>query len=411
MYLFTVLSGALRKWVFPGSQIGNIIFLMQIFVPFSFYLVDKDGFRKVLSNKLILFFFLSLLILAFNPLNKTVFHGVLGIILHFGFWFMCFYYLYNRDKFQFDQLLLILSIAALGQFFLCNIQYQLPADHLLNTYANVEIVGGVATTASAVRVSGTFSFISGLVSFITFHSFFICLLIKEQYKPSLTLFVLVFGLVVSFMNASRSGTYFYVALVGAFLILEGRKTNLFDTVTRLVVPAVAIYAFVLIKGDLGVGSSISQAYDNFDERRTGLQEQGEEAGRFISYYNDIAVVHGSYKTFGVGLGATYQGATQLFGISDYVMEFLPLEGENGRIICEGGYFLFALKVLITFYLCSLWAFPVPLKIIAAALIIFLQPTVFNIYNSIFLFMGFAMLDYVYYKELPIYKKRWLMQNL
>jgi hypothetical protein len=398
MYLFTVLSGALRKWVFAGSVLGNIIFLVQIFIPYFFYFSDKEGVKKVFENKILTLFFIALLLLAANPLNKTIFHGLLGVILHFGFWFMSFYYLQNRNKFNFSNTYLFLSIAAIAQFLLCNIQYQLPADHLLNTYANTEIVGGVATTASAVRVSGTFSFLSGLVSFLAFHTFFVCVLIKKQFNPSWVVVLIVFGLVVSFMNASRSGTYFFVALVGAYLVLEGRKTKLLSTLSRLTVPVIFVYAFFLIKGDLGVASNITQAYDNFDERSTALREAGEESGRFESYYKDIFIVNGSYKVFGVGLGATYQGATQLFGTSDYIIEFFPLEGENGRIICEGGYFLFILKVIMTIVLCLQFKFPFTLKLIAMGLLIFLQPTVFNIYNSIFLFMGFAMLDNSYYRD-------------
>jgi hypothetical protein len=111
---------------------------------------------------------------------------------------------------------------------------------------------------------------------------------------------------------------------------------------------------------------------------------------------------GNYPFFGVGLGSTYQGAIAIFGTSDYVKEIGYLETENTRIVVEGGFILLILKFAISFYLVSLLSVSKQSKFFLVFFFIFLAGYVFNIYNTVFIFLGIALIDNVYYqlKENP-----------
>ncbi|MFX7883323.1 hypothetical protein ABTK06_20295, partial [Acinetobacter baumannii] len=42
IYLFTVISGGLRKWFFSSKELDNFVLFLQIIIPYSF-LIIKGG--------------------------------------------------------------------------------------------------------------------------------------------------------------------------------------------------------------------------------------------------------------------------------------------------------------------------------------------------------------------------------
>jgi len=400
IFLLTVFSGAIRKWVIINTTVGNLLFLIQLVSLFFFGFKHGAGVNKVFKHKLLTVYLIYLIIIAFNPLNKTVYHGLFGIILHFGFWFACFYYIEHREKFNFDFIIGAIVAIAFGEVFLAFIQYSLPQDNFLNRYADEKQVGGniaVVGSAQAVRVTGTFSYISGFSAYILFHAYFVWTLIKKQYRPYITVTLMFFGLIVAFMNGSRGATYVYIMIMGFFLVFEARNSNLSSFLPRLIVPGLIIYLIVLARGEVGIESNVTAAYDNFQERRETLAETGEEKTRLFGDYYILRDFRGKYPIFGIGLGATYQGNQTMFGTSEYLIEYGFVESEMVRIVVEGGFVLLVFRLILAIYFCSLLSVNTAAKIFIGVLF-FLTPTVFNIYNSIFTFLGVAMLDQVYYLD-------------
>jgi len=400
IFLFTIFSGAIRKWLITNIAIGNIIFSFQLIVLFLFGLGDGKGVIKVFRHLWLVAYTIYLILLAFSPMNLTVFHGLFGFLLHFGFWFACFYYIEHRDGFDFRPILTMLVMVAAGEMVLAFIQYQLPPDNFLNRYANEQQVGGniaVVGTAAAVRVTGTFSYISGFSAYLLFHAYFVWALVKLNYRPFITIGLMIFGLVAAFMNGSRGATYVYLLIMIFFLVFEAKNSNIARFVPRLIIPGLILYLVILARGSIGVENNVSTAFDNFQDRRETLSESGEEKSRILVDYYALSDFRGKYPYFGIGLGSTYQGALSLFGSSEYLKEYGLPESELTRIVVEGGFVLLAFRLIMAISFCSLLAVNLPAKFFIGALF-FITPTVFNIYNAIFSFLGVALIDNIYYRE-------------
>lgn len=402
LYLYTIFSGALRKWVFVNQfAVGNIIFLGQLLFPFTFLFLTKQkaGFAPF-RNNIVNFYVFAIALMAINPLNLTISHGIIGMIIHFGFWYMCFYYIENRDEFEINQLIPIFVGVGFFMLVLASIQYQLPPRHFLNRYADETKVGNdIALVGDSVRVTGTFSYLGGFTSYLILHILLVWALVKKLFSPPITLTLLMFGLIGAFMSGSRTTTYSYLGFSSLIVITEFVNFNFARFLGRLIPAALMIYMFILLKGQLGVEEGAFKAYENFENRRIELKESGEEKKRLFWDFNDLFVDYrGKYPWFGVGLGSTYQGATAIFGTSDYVIEFGYYENELTRVVLEGGFVLLAIKLLMCLYLVSRLYIPFLGKcaIFAFTSSIFIQ-IVFNVYFSAFLFLGIVLLDNMYYQ--------------
>jgi hypothetical protein len=401
IFLYTVFSGALRKWLITTKSFGNIIFAVQLLSPFIFLLSHNK--YKVFKNKFFTTFLFYLLFCVFNPLNLTLGHGLLGLLIHAALWFILFFYVENRNTFQITLLIPLFITISIVEIFLGFIQYGLPADHFLNKYADLEAAGGfMANVGDAVRVCGTFSYIGGYTSFLLFFIFFIWALVKINYNAFITVTLLFLGLIACFMSGSRGITYTYVIFLGFLIIFEFKKQHFKNLVNGITLPVIILILIFLIKGKLGFENQLFHIFDNFNERRITNKESGEENQRIFWDWQQLIDFKGNYPFFGVGLGSTYQGAIAIFGTSDYVKEMGYLETENTRIVVEGGFILLILKFAISFYLVSLLSVSKQSKFFLVFFFIFLAGYVFNIYNTVFIFLGIALIDNVYYqlKENP-----------
>lgn len=208
---------------------------------------------------------------------------------------------------------------------------------------------------------------------------------------------MVAGLIACFMNGSRGATYVYELIMLFFIVFEARKSNIGRFVGRLIIPGVIFILVILARGQLGIESNISTAYDNYNGRLQSGIESGEQNKRIFHDFYVITDYQGKYPLFGVGLGATYQGNNLLFGTSDAVTEYGFVESELERYILEGGFVLLLLRLILTIYFCRRLSVPTPAKFLVGGLL-FMTPIVFNIYNSIFSFMGITLLDQVYYHQ-------------
>jgi hypothetical protein len=395
IFTFTIASGILRKWVFTSYAVGNIIFFIQLLVPYLLLVKDFKGLNKIFSIKLISFFLLYLFLQVLNPLQKTFLHGPIGILLHAIFWITGFYYLFNKEKFNFQKYILVFVIIAFGEIVLGAIQYGLPQGHFLNRYAAEQNVGNsIAAVGSAVRITGTFSYISGFSAYLLFHALFVWGLILLEYRPAITISLLVAGLFAAFMNGSRGATYVYIFIFVVFLIFEARKTNISKFIFRLIVPAMLLYMVILLRGQLGIESTATTALDNFQTRRNTGIEKGEEKSRFLWDYYALVEKEYEYPLFGIGIGSTYQGAVVLWGQSEALIRHGYVESELERYVLEGGFFLLLIRLILTVYFCRMLFMPNYTKWMIGGLM-FIAPITFNIFNIVFFMVGIIFLDQAY----------------
>lgn len=398
IYLFTVFSGAFRKWFNFSDEFSNIIFFLQLLAPYSFLLI-RSGMKKWQFGLPV--FMLLILVLAigiFNPWNLTIFHGLLGFLLHFGFYFMIFFYLNNRKQFQLEKIIDIIVITVLGQLALALFQYTQPPDSFINQYADVESVGSIAIVGTSARVTGTFSYISGFTGFLFFISFLIWTLIKYRYKSIYTLILLSIGLVACFMSGARAATYLYLILFSVIALVEYKSLSKVFFDFKLFFPILLILVIFIGIGSESFTTLIENAFSGFLERRNRGISEGEENQRIIGDFVQLINFKGNYPVFGVGLGSTYQGAIKLFGTSPYIVQYGFFESELIRIVLEGGFVLLFTRIVVIIYLMQRLLIPVIGKIVITIILLFFFPIIFNVYNGVFAALGIIFVDQAYYRS-------------
>lgn len=393
IFLVVMLGGAVRKWFTTSGIIGNVILLVQIVLPFLMYALSSAKTNNPLGNSRILSFYVFFLIIqVFNPLQYTIFHGVLGILVHGMFWVGMFFYFANRDFFTLDKYITSIILLVVGQVALAFIQYGLPTTHVLNKYAH-ESVNQIAVIADRVRVTGTFSYLSGYTAFLLFYAFFIWALIFKRVAPWLIFSLMLAGLAASFMTGSRSGVLLYLIFIGFALYENYKLREIAPLIFKLSIPLLVIFTIFLASKSNELLGQVETAYTNFYERTTGLQKVGEQNRRLTGDFGYFKGDRFKYPVFGIGTGATYQGATILFGVSPYVQEFGYAEAEFVKIVLEGGFVLIILKALLAAVLVSKLCFGSKLfKIVLWVGLVYGIPMVFNVHNASFLMLGLIYVD-------------------
>lgn len=393
IFIFSICSGAIRKWAIDSDFLNNVILGVQIVLPLSFFLLRAG--KQYYFNPLMNIYALLLLALALNPMNLTIFHGVFGFLLHFGFWFAMFFYVRYNKFFDFRKLISLFIVLSLIELAVGYIQYTLPPEHFLNRYANQETIQNIAKVGDSVRITGTFSYLGGFTSFLLFYSFLIWTLIRLSYRPFWVILLFLLGMVGCFMSGSRSSLYLYLIIGVMMVFSEFKARKIFQLVASLTIIIVVGGTSIYFLGNRlsGVENLVNKSYTNFESRRLSNQNSGEEQGRIIKTIGDVVFFNGDNPTLGVGLGSTYQGANAVWGVSSYVANFPDfLEEEPARIVVEGGYILFIFKIVLFVSLFSRLHIPKLIKVILVILIFLFVPLVFNVYNAVFLFLGLSMLD-------------------
>jgi hypothetical protein len=333
-------------------------------------------------------YLIVLLLMAFNPMNLTFYHGFFGVVLHFGFWFALSYYLNNRENFKLEKLIPLFVIVSVLQILFATIQYGLPMDHFLNSY--VAETKSVATVGDAVRVTGTFSYIGGFGAFMIFYSFLIIVLLKIEYSKTILLFLIALGFLGCFMNGSRS-----VIILYSVCIILSLSKNVLIMMFHGSIKLAPILAIILI---LGIGGTIvdlmSKSSDNFFERVEGTRNSGEQNRRVLGAINDVIDFEGDYQVFGRGLGGTYQGSNAIWGESPFIAKYGGYEEEPERIILEGGFFLLFIKLLLWLLFIIESKIRKGFLVIIISIIFLYFIYTFNIFNAIYILIGIMLLDRV-----------------
>lgn len=397
MLLITCFGGAVRKWVTTSGAVSNAILGVQMLLPFVIYFFKSDNHNSPFQKHGILsIYFFYLVVHVFHPFQLTLWHGFFGILIHGGFWLGIFYYLSNRHLFEPQRLLTLMLLAAAIEIFLAFIQYQLPSTHFLNKYAREGI--SIAQVGDKVRVTGTFSYLSGYTAYLLFYCLFVWALAKMRYPQWFVLLATAFGFIAALMTGSRSIAFLFFVLVIPMVLTEYPIKDIFKVVGRLIMPAMIVTAIILLYREIPVADIVEQAYDNFMMRVETNRRSGEEQGRI---FMDLWYIqHGNYKypLFGVGSGSTYQGAIQLFGKSPKVIEFGYVENELPRVLLEGGWILLLLKLFMGLIMALNLSFKGFMRWSVWFVVAFGQPIVYNPHNAAFLLLGIILVDNIVWRQ-------------
>jgi hypothetical protein len=355
--VLAIFEGALRKWVFPGAQ-DLVYFAKDVFLlgAYAGFLRQRRQLRyrpptvQAVSVALVLLAVLGMLE-VFNPNLPNLLVGVLGFKAYF-FYVPLLYILpavFPSDAALAGSIRTYLRIAipvgllALAQFFS-------PADSILNTYArsNEPITAITFGSSTYVRVTATFSFISGYTSYLLAMSILLLAWLgttRWRFRGNLDLLVaLGFTLLGMLMTGSRGPLLAFVVVLPLYwwlAIVRERQSG--ATLLRLLVGLGLIGILLNQFGGEAVGA--------FEGRASG-SGVGAFLDRISTPFMAPLNVLPDVGLFGFGIGAAHQAATALAGgpIPFVWLRGLAVEAESGRILLELGPLGFLLLYFIRLYM-------------------------------------------------------------
>jgi len=138
-----------------------------------------------------------------------------------------------------------------------------------------------------------------------------------------------------------------------------------------------------------------QPFFNLSERVISNVDSGEQTSRFITPWKNMLFFFSEKEWFGYGLGCTYQGANEIWGISANMLRYGYFEEELERVLIEGGWVLLLFKLLFMILFIVLSNIPKWICGLLFVLILGYFPIVSNTYNSFFFLWGIISLSSQY----------------
>lgn len=350
-----ILAGAVRKWLFPGSADAVVLASHILLLGVYARMLTNVGKRKTYTISSAFLAYASLLILwcivsIFNPELPSIQVGLLGFLIH------CFYiplvfvipetFSSKQDMLAFLRRYVYFSIPVL---LLGAYQFFSPATSAINSY--VGSGGDIAMVGSHVRVTGTFSYITGYTAYLSVLILLIVYLltvVRGSIKANLLIFgIMVLAVMNLFMTGSRGAV-----LMGAlqlalyFLISSGLGGRiLMRWVLRGAVIAVLFTVF------FGLTDRGATIYAAFMDR---LSRVGDVQGRVLDAITPFQALDQGGMA-GKGIGLTYQGAQRFV---DATTRADAAEAEAPRVMLELGLFgyllVYGLRLMIVIQLWMLY---------------------------------------------------------
>jgi hypothetical protein len=346
-----ITEGAMRKWFFPGSS--QLIYFAKdglLIAAYAFFFLSgssKGGERIKTLTTLFLLAAVVICIDAFNSNLGSPILGVFGIkcyLLYVGLIYLGAQLFENWNDFQRFirwQVIVAIPICLLGIQ-----QFRSPADAEINRYAagDEQIISTFGADAT-VRITGTFAYITGHVSFLFATVALAVGLLGTSSRRSdrlLSVATLVLCAGNVLMSGSRAPGIYIAILVSAVLAWFGFQRNRVALRIRiLLVVAIALAAFTTT-------TLFNQAYNAYLDRiETADDEFLDRAFQHHDVFGQIL----DYVGFtGYGTGITHPGSAALQqALRLEPSEPVPMfEAEYARVLVElgwiGGFLWYLLRL-------------------------------------------------------------------
>ena len=335
--LLLLFEGALRKWITPGLSTPLLV-VRDPFAIAIFFLSYQIGIfpRNKYANQLYLLGIACGLISLFTPAGlKITLFGMRTNFLHLPLMFIMPMVFNFKDFIKIGKFLTVISIP---MAFIVAEQFQATPDDVINTAA-----GGVGTqletSGGKVRGSGTFTFVTGIVSYF---SLVLAFTIAAYFrKKTFPWWMLLLGLGSIFIAMATSGSRSVVAgcfeVLAAFAFLGWFRFKEFGKIT----------GFVFISGSILLIVSQTQLFTEgleilnmrFEEAASSEMGPVEEFFARNKYiFSAPFTFSASAGLFGIGLGSG-TNASLAMGYGFYG------ENEWARNILESGFILGNLFIL------------------------------------------------------------------
>ena len=346
-----IFEGALRKWVFPDFSgplliVRDPILLLIYFQAIQLRVFPKSGYIRFI----IVLAVLSLLVgMTASHGNLTVtLYGVRSNFLHLPLIFLIPRVFNLDDVRKIGKWILIL---ALPMAMLMVKQFYADPESAIVQGISAEF-GQISAALGKIRPPGTFSFITGIVSYYALVAAFAIygVLCKKVYKTPL-LYIAIGGLLsASVVSGSRSFVAAVMMVLVALGVLMIKRLSFASRTPRLIfLVGIVIFAISSIYF-FKEGKEVLET--RFEEAARVEADSGGMVGRFFAMFSPVKLF-ADVTILGQGVGAgTMVGAFFLTGERIFI---LP-EDEWGRVMMESGILLgpwiILLRILIVLYLAQ-----------------------------------------------------------
>lgn len=414
-FLLAVVDGALRKWVMPSQSL--VLFLLKDVVlagSFALFALTHSPFqlprpmKKTWLPLLLGLYIYVVLLQAFNFTQPNLMVRVLGLKAHLAYLPLLVLLpalLACLRRWTPEQLLLGYMGGVAAPVMLLGIyQFSQPPTAWINQY--VAETESIASASGRPRITGTFSYIAGMTSFMLFNillGFGVTVGGLMGERRRMTWFgagFLTLSLIVMPMSGSRSPLYFSVLLIAGVSVLLLRRRG---GGTAL------LGGLALVAG----GMLLVTTQTNLDEGWTALQERIETTSDEERRVEGI--LEGPFEgirqagLLGYGVGSLHQAAPRLVPGSYSASDWVPVGYvENGvmRIIYElgalGWLALLALKCTIAWMAYqalnrarTTFEFAVAILALGKGVMHILFPVVFVVTTGITYWTAVGLLIYVW----------------
>ena len=367
LLVIVIVEGAMRKWFLPSY--ADLVYFYKDALMVAVivgYFMHRDKARVVIQRDLQLFVIAlaAFVIYGFSiianpraPHFVTNIFGIKAYCLYMPLAFILPRMFPTKEKlvaFLRWYLVIALMVAAIGGWqFVDNRQ-----DSELNRYAQTEDAGGLPQDTAIfadssggylVRVTSTFSFISGLTVYLPVAFALLLGLTSLGATKSLPMSVrLIYYLgiagvvVTAFMSGSR-GVVINLLLVGVIFFAFTSLKNAFKRLRQVIIVGACVF--------VALNLVAPQAVDGVYQRAFGGEEQIDEGRERIEAVFAFPFDEAGYAgPFGYGIGATQNSVPALMNrlSLSHTGEPIPLavESESSRVMLELGVVGFVLFTLM-----------------------------------------------------------------
>jgi hypothetical protein len=415
--ILMIYEGALRKWFLPQFQqpiyfAKDALLLGAYFGYFvgSRWLRGRNPFHRHVGNGILAFYALLCLSQLLNPRLPNIFVGLYGLqsyIMYVPLMYMVPALL--PDERAMRRFVLGVVITAAIPLALGIIQFNLPPTHFLNQYVWSD--QGIATFGpddNLVRVTSTFSYISGYASYLS--ALAVLLLALALMEGARWLRFVLVGSVAAvvvnlFMTGSR-GPLLLVVLCVPFVVLQAfmraRKRQVKTALVLTLAIPIAVAAALWTAPDAQIAMA-DRVTSNGSENLERIKQLFTEP---VRAFNDAGPI-------GYGIGTTLPGSSFLYQPKVTDEQPPPYEGEHERVMIEVGnigYFLVLLArvvVPLQLFLCLRNCHSPLRPLIAAAFVVTVAnvplPIIINHTSGIIYWFlaGFAFLPFAQASVAPV----------
>ncbi|HEY3569717.1 MAG TPA: hypothetical protein VGP73_17420 [Thermoanaerobaculia bacterium] len=352
-----IFEGAIRKWVFPGAQ--DLVYFAKDVLLLGAYLGffrDRPRLRLRLPALPALYGVLAAsaligLLEVFNPALPNLLVGIFGFKAYFFYVPLLFVVpaAFPTDA-ELYRFLRRYALVAIPVGLLAVAQFFSPASSVLNTYARSGEDAYVATFGSSayVRVTSTFSFITGFTTYLLATAILILALLGAglwRFRGHLPLFAAL-GMTIlgMLMSGSRAPVLFLAVLFPLYWWLGVIRERGGGAAFGRLLVALTLVALAMYSTATG-----QKAIDAFLGRAAG---GGDVPTRVASPILSPYLLLPDVGLLGFGIGSTHQTAATLApNLVPYSwLHGLNVEVESGRIMLELGPIGFLLVYFVRVYL-------------------------------------------------------------